>query len=364
MFINDRLSRFFTPQKDSSHDVVQGKSNALVFSQWLLLFTLLTVALLLSGCSDAGDVNNADKQTDKKIIVPSQTELADPKNTQTIALVMKTLTNPFFIEMERGARRAEKELGINLLVKTAAQETSIQQQINIVGDLIRLKTDAIVIAPGDSVELIPVLKQAQDAGITVINIDNRLDPQYSKITKLAGVPFIGVDNEKAAYLLAKSLANQLIQPTSVAILEGIRGAANAEDRKNGAIRAFNEHSLATIVAMETANWKIDEALEVSKQLFVQHPEIGILFCANDMMALGAIEYLKSVGRSNVMVAGFDALMQAKVAVKAGTLTATVDQQAAEQGYQGVVYAVRALAGENLPLVTLVDTRIINNNSKL
>ncbi len=70
---------------------------------------------------------------------------------------MKTLTNPFFVEMERGARRAEQELGVNLSVKTAAQETSIEQQIQLVEDLIATNVNAIVIAPGDSQRLIPAL---------------------------------------------------------------------------------------------------------------------------------------------------------------------------------------------------------------
>ncbi len=65
-----------------------------------------------------------------------------------IALVMKTLTNPFFIEMEKGARRAEQEeQELDLLVRTAAQETSIEQQIGIVDQLIRDRVAAIVIAP-------------------------------------------------------------------------------------------------------------------------------------------------------------------------------------------------------------------------
>ena len=74
----------------------------------------------------------------------------DPK---TVSLIMKTLTNPFFIEMEKGARRAEKELGIRLLVKTGAKETSIDQQIAIVEDMIRQRISAIVIAPGSSTDL-------------------------------------------------------------------------------------------------------------------------------------------------------------------------------------------------------------------
>ena len=141
-------------------------------------------------------------------------------------------------------------------------------------------------------------------------------------------------------------------------MEGIRGAYNAEERKKGAIAAFEEHPFTTVVAMETANWKIDEAFEVSKQIFSNHPDIKALFCANDMMALGAIEYLKSTERSDVLVAGFDALKQAKDAIRAGKLVVTVDQQAAEQGYQGILFAHNALAAEKLPQVFLIDTKIL------
>ena len=325
-------------------------------SSWyhqFLLFCAISFALLLSACSESTSPDKTQSQATQQSTL--QTEQNKPK---TIALVMKTLTNPFFVEMERGARLAEKELGINLLVKTAAQETSIQQQISIVDDLIQIKVDAIVIAPGDSMELIPVLKQAQDEGIIVINIDNRLDPEYSKVTGLNNVPFISVDNKKSAYLSAKTLADKIKQPSSVAIIEGIRGASNGEDRKNGAIAAFEEQPLTTVVAMETANWKIDEAFEVSKQLFNKHPDIKALFCANDMMALGAIEYLKSTDRSDVLVAGFDALEQAKDAIRTGKLVATVDQRAAEQGYQGILFAHRALSAEKLPQVLFIDTKIL------
>jgi ribose transport system substrate-binding protein len=271
---------------------------------------------------------------------------------------MKTLTNPFFVEMERGARRAEKEQGIELLVKTASQETSIEQQIQIVEELIRAKVDAIVIAPGDSLRLVPVLKAAQDAGIPIINIDNRLDPEAMKKHGLRGVPFVSVDNEQAAYASARFIAQQVRKPTEAVILEGIRSADNARQRKQGAERAFQESPLIRVVAMETANWKIDEGYEVTRKLFAAHPGIELVFCANDMMALGALKYLQEAGKPGVKVAAYDALEEARVAVKEGRLAATVDQQAAEQGYQGIVLALRALKGETLPELMLIDTRLV------
>jgi len=318
---------------------------------FLSLIASFLFTLALASCSN-------EPESPPTETIQESTPSSQNKEKKNIALVMKTLTNPFFIEMERGARRAEEDLGINLQVKTAAQETSIQQQIGIVESLISDKVDAIVIAPGDSVELIPVLKLAQDAGIVIINIDNELDPLYSEKVGLSNIPFISVDNEQGAYNSVKTVVQQISKPTAVAILEGIREAKNADDRKNGAIRAFNESPYTNIVAMETAHWKIDEGYEVTKRIFSQHPEIGALFCANDMMALGAIRYLQSNGRDDVLVAAFDALELAVKAVNEGTLVATIDQQAAEQGYQGVVFAHKALAGEKLPEITLIDTLVI------
>jgi ribose transport system substrate-binding protein len=271
---------------------------------------------------------------------------------------MKTLTNPFFVEMERGARKAEKELGVELQVKTGSQETAIEQQIQIVEDLIRQKVDGIVIAPGDSMRMVPVLKAAQEAGIKIINIDNRLDQEAMKKQGLSGVPFISVDNEKAAYESARYIAQQVKKPAQAAIIEGIRSADNARQRRSGAERAFQENPLIKVVARETANWKIDEAHEVARKIFKNHPEVELLFCANDMMALGALKFLQESGKTGVKVAAYDALEEAREAVKSGRLAVTVDQQAAEQGYQGVVLAIRAIRGDAVPDVTLIDTRLV------
>lgn len=313
----------------------------------------------LVACSDGG------KPTVAGVVQPGPAPSARPEEPQTarkIALVMKTLTNPFFVEMERGARKAEKELGIELLVKTGSQETSIEQQIQIVEDLIRMKVDAIVIAPGDSLRTVPVLKAAQDAGIKIINIDNRLDPEAMKKQGMSTVPFISVDNEKAAYESARYIAQQVKKPTQAAILEGIRSADNARQRKAGAERAFQENPLIRVVARDSANWKIDEGYEVTKKIFKSYPEVELLFCANDMMALGTLKYLQETGRSGVKVAAYDALEEAREAVKAGRLAVTVDQQAAEQGYQGVMLASRAIRGGTLPEITLIDTRLVTAES--
>ncbi|MCS6826984.1 MAG: sugar ABC transporter substrate-binding protein [Caldilinea sp.] len=331
-----------------------------VFDKVLWIVGALLTLLLLASCRPASDdaaLPSIFEQQSVETLTPGMRP-----DKFKIALVMKTLTNPFFVEMEKGARRAQDEFDVDLVVKTGAQETSIEQQIAIVEEMIAAHVDAIVIAPGSSTELIPVLKKAQDAGVVVINIDNRLDKTLSEKMGLVGVPFVSVDNEQGAYLSAKCIADRITEPADVAILEGIREAKNAQDRKAGAERAFAENPYITLVASETAHWKIDEGYTVMRRMLEQHPSIRGVFAANDMMGLGAIAYLEESGRTDVMVAAYDALEEALEAVRAGKMLCTIDQQPAEQGYLGVRAAVQALNGASLPGEILLEVRLIHRNN--
>ncbi|GAB1391985.1 sugar ABC transporter substrate-binding protein [Rhodocyclaceae bacterium] len=322
---------------------------------------LLLSALFVFSLAACGDSSGPSVSTVAKPPAPAPAAPVSAP-TRKIGLVMKTLTNPFFIEMEKGARRAEKEFGVSLQVKTAAQETSIEQQIQIVEDMIAAKLEAIVIAPGDSQRLVPVLKKAVESGIKVVNIDNRLDPEAIKQAGMAPIPFISVDNEKAAYASAKFIADTATKPTEAAILEGIRSADNARQRMEGAKRAFAANKNIQLVASESANWKIDEGHAVTQQILTKHPKVKLLFAANDMMALGALKYLQECGKRDIQVAAYDALDDAVAEVKAGRLAVTVDQQAAEQGFQGIALAMRLLKGEAVPELMLIDTRLITASS--
>lgn len=325
---------------------------------------LLAGTVVLSGCEskDKTESGQEDRLTAKEIEQETPVPSAKTAPARKIALVMKTLTNPFFVEMEKGARKAEQELGVELIVKTGASETSVEQQIAIIDEMTAQKVDAIVIAPADSAKLIPVLKKAQDAGIVIVNIDNRLFPDMAKKAGLVNVPFISVDNVKGAYLSAKYVSDKIKKSTRAAIIEGIQSAKNAEERKQGALKAFKENPNITVVAMETANWKIDEGNAVAAKIFKNDPDIGVIFCANDMMAFGVLQYLERIGKNNVLVAAYDALDEALNAIREGRLQATVDQQAALQGYMGVKTAIQLLDKQEVKPEVIVDVKLITREN--
>jgi ribose transport system substrate-binding protein len=323
-----------------------------IMKQFHRRYFCMVLLCLIIGCS------SGEEGKTQKVTAPEAPVVAKKR----IALIMKTLTNPFFIEMENGARKAEKELGIQLIVKTGAKETSIEQQIAIVDEMIQEKVDAIVIAPGSSTELVPSLKKAQDAGIPIVNIDNKLDEELSRKLDLKDVPFISVDNEKGAYLSAKYISDKILKPTKVLVLEGIREAENAKQRKNGALRAFRENRNIQVIAMDSANWKIDEAYDVTAKHFGRHPDIGAIFCSNDMMALGAIHYLEKQGKKGILIAAFDALEEARNAIRAGMMEVTINQRADQQGYLGVKYALDMIQGKKPQATTLIEVSVVSKEN--
>lgn len=316
---------------------------------------MITLRRMVAGCLFF--ILAACEQTPTPTAAPAAVA-PTPAKALKLALIVKARGNPFFDQMEKGARQAAQEAKVELVVKSTDEETAIEQQINLVDGAIAEHVNGIVIAPVDSKRLVPALKRAQDAGIRIVNVDNRLDSATMKEKSLGPIPFISIDNERAAYASAKYIADRVHGPAQAAILEGIRHADNANQRLHGAERAFAEQPKLEVVVHETANWSADEAYAVAKRIFGVYPGIRVVFCANDMMAFGLLKYLKEAGRHDVLIASFDDLDEAKRAVLAGELQATVDQQADRQGYQGVMTDLQAIKGDPLPAEVKLDAQLV------
>ncbi len=326
-----------------------------------LIIAMPIVAVLANpGCKSSSDNNEPLIVTQDDKSQPPAAEPASDK--KAIGLVIKAFTNPFFVSLERGARKAAEEHGVELILKTGAQETGIEQQNASIRDLIKQKVDAIVFTPVSSTGVIPALLEAQKAGIVLINIDNPVNPEQAEARGLAPIPFISVDNVESAYISAKYLSSKISKPGKVAILEGVRTATNAQERTRGAKRAFAEKPSLELVAVESANWKVDEANQIAGQILEEHPDIRGVFCGNDMMALGAIQLFGQKNKGDVLVVGYDAVPEARAAITEGKMLASVDQQPDQQGYKGVESAVQALGGKTLPAVITIDAALVTAES--
>lgn len=267
----------------------------------------------------------------------------------TVALVMKSLANEFFKTMEEGARahHAEHKDQYNLEVRGIKDETDVTQQIAYVELMMAQGVDAIVIAPADSKALVAVCKKAMDAGIVVVNIDNKFDDEVLRDKKVR-IPFVGPDNRKGARLAGVYLATRLNPGDKVAIIEGAPNAYNGIQRKAGFEDAMIGSSM-DIVASQTGYWETDKAQPIASALINEHPDLKALLCANDSMALGAVAALRDAGKSDaIYVVGFDNIAAVQRLLKEGRILCTVDQHADKLALYGIQYALDILAGKATP----------------
>ncbi len=267
----------------------------------------------------------------------------------TVALVMKSLANEFFKTMEEGAKahHAEHQDQYELKVVGIKNETDVTQQIEYVELMIAQGVDAIVIAPADSKALVPVCKKAMDAGIIVVNIDNKFDEEVLR-DKEANIPFVGPDNCKGAKLAGVYLATRLQPGDKVAIIEGAPNAYNGIQRKQGFVEAMDGNSL-TIVSSQTGYWETDKAQPIAAALINEYPDLKAILCANDSMAIGAVAALKDAGKvGGIHVVGFDNIAAAQRMLKEGELLCTVDQHADKLALYGIEYALEMLRTRGRP----------------
>ncbi|QGZ61444.1 sugar ABC transporter substrate-binding protein [Paraburkholderia acidisoli] len=278
-----------------------------------------------------------------------------------VALVMKSLANEFFLTMENGAKDYQKHNAsqFDLVTNGIKNETDTSAQIQIVEQMIVSKVDAIVLAPADSKALVPVVKKAVDAGIIVVNIDNRLDPDVLK-SKDLNVPFVGPDNKKGARLVGDYLAKKLKAGDQVGIVEGVSTTTNAQQRTAGfkdAMQAIN----AKIVSTQSGEWEIDKGNAVASAMLNEYPDLKALLCGNDNMAIGAVSAVRAAGKQGkVYVVGYDNIDAIKPMLKDGRVLATADQYAAKQAVFGIDTALKAIKEhkKQAELSGIVETPVV------
>lgn len=276
---------------------------------------------------------------------PAETAAAKPR----VALVMKSLANEFFVTMAAGAEAHQKAHpgDYELVVNGIKNESDLAQQVELVEQMIASRVDALIIAPADSRALVPVLRRAQQAGITVVNIDNKLDTETLGRAGLS-VPFVGPDNREGARLVGAEVAKRLGPGDAVAILEGIPTAFNAQQRRLGFEDAMRTAG-AKVVSVQSGQWEQALANTVSSAMLREHPSLKAILASNDSMALGAAAAVREAGKTGqVLIAGFDNISAIRDLVRDGRVLATADQHADHLAVFGIEYALQILRDRKTP----------------
>lgn len=280
-----------------------------------------------------------------------------------VAFVMKTLNHPFFLDMQRGARDAAARLGIELVVQAAEREIDVEKQVQIIENLLQTGIRALCVTPSGSKEIASAIAKANRANIPVIVVDTRVDPQAARDANLRIHAFVGSDNYEGGKLAGEYLLKAAGGRARVAILEGIPGHETGDSRLRGFRDAVKDTKGVSIVASQPANWERDQGFTVFQNMLQARPEIDALFACNDLMALGAIEAIAAAGRAGtIRVIGYDALDDARKAIEAGTMEATVAQAPRQMGRIAVESAVQVIKGGLPPTQIRVPIELVTRSN--
>lgn len=287
--------------------------------------------LALTGCDQSKDKSSTEPAGGQK----------------TMALVVSTLNNPFFVTLKEGAEARAKELGYKLMVLDS-QNDSAREMTNV-EDLTVKGVSAILLNPTDSDAAGNAVRVANRAEIPVITLDRGASGGAVK-------SHVASDNEAGGEMAGKFIVEQLNNAGTVMQLEGVPGTSAARERGAGFIKAISA-SEVKVVATQPADFDRTKALNVAENMLQANPDVKAIFAQNDEMALGAIKAVKAA-KKEIIVVGFDGTDEGIAAVKNGELAATVAQQAGKIGSIGVEVADRVLKGEAVAPYTPVELQLI------
>lgn len=273
------------------------------------------------------------------------------------AAILKTLANPHWVAMKKGYEEEAARQGVKVDVFAVAAEGNIQEQLQLFETVLQKNYDGIAFSPITPVNLIPTVVKANKQNIPIVNVDEGVDQKALADAGGKIDAYIRTDNYAIGQKAADFIASQLPNGGKVAIIEGMAGNASGDARRNGFKDKIVTYSGFEIVASQPADWDRIKALDVATNIMNRNEDLVAIYCANDTMALGAVQAVKNLKRK-VLVVGTDGIDEAIESVKAGDMAATVAQDPYAMGVTAVQTLIKLINGEKVEFDMLVPSKLI------
>jgi len=307
-----------------------------------LFITLITCTVaLLVGC---------DKPAS------TATQSSDTKSKGTIGVSLLTLDNPFFKVIGDNIAAEGKKRGFESIVVSGDKD--VAKQSNQVKDFIVKKVSAIVLSPCDSKSIIPVIQDANAAGIPVFTVDIPCNEPGVKI-----VTQIATDNYGGGKEGAQAMIEALGEAGGKIAVLHFKQAESCQLRVKGFMEVINVHNASgkakidIVTELESGAAK-DMGYRAAEDALQAHSDLRGIFAINDPAALGARAALEKAGKTEqVVIIGFDGQPEGKQAIKDGKIYADPIQFPDKMGVQIVDAIIRHSIGETLPPQILIPTSL-------
>ncbi|PKF50461.1 ribose ABC transporter substrate-binding protein RbsB [Enterovibrio nigricans] len=265
----------------------------------------------------------------------------------TMAIVVSTLNNPFFVTMKEGAENKAKELGYELIVLDSQNDPS--KELSNVEDLTIRGVKAILINPTDSAAVSNAIRIANRSDIPVLTLDR--GAQRGDV-----VSHIASNNIAGGEMAGKFIMEKVGEKAKVIQLEGIAGTSAARERGEGFMNVVDGGDME-LLASQPADFDRTKGLNVMENMLAANPDVQAVFAQNDEMALGALRAVQASGK-DVLIVGFDGTDDGIAAVKRGKMAATIAQQPELIGAMGVEIADKVLKGQAVEKSIPVPLKVV------
>jgi ribose transport system substrate-binding protein len=302
----------------------------------------------LGGCGDDKSKEESSDATETAVETPP---------AFAVGVSLLTRTHPFYQDLEAGLAEAAEEAGFELLV--TAGEFDVARQKDQIQDFIVKGVNAIIVSPCDSKSIGTAVKAANDAGIPVFTADIACLAEGVEI-----VSHVASDNVAGGRLAAQAMAEALDQTGEVAIIDHPEVESVIQRVKGFEHELIRWPSLEVVTKLSGRGVK-DQAFRTAEDILQAHPDIDGIFGINDDSALGALAAVEKAGMTDrVVIIGFDAVPEAREAIKAGKIYADVIQRPREIGRQTIEAVKTYISGGEVAREILIPCSLFAQKDAL
>ena len=272
------------------------------------------------------------------------------KRTNTLALVVTDIANPFFTLIARGVEDVASDSGYTVIYCNT--DESEQKEINYSNILAQQQVDGVLLVPACSSS--KSVKFLDQNNIPVVLIDRSV-PEIEK-------DIVKCDSKEGAYKLVKLIIE--LGHSNIASITGPKGVSTSEDRVAGYRRAMNEAGLESFVNIYYGAFTQASGYELANQALTLEPQPTALFGANNFLSIGILKALRDAGKrvpEEIAVVGFDDL---PISMMVDPFLTVASQPAYEMGKQATELLLSRLLGEAPQEIqrVILQTEIIERQS--
>ena len=265
------------------------------------------------------------------------------ESAKKVAYISAANQFDFFVYIGAEIKKVGEENGVQVDMFDAALDVS--KEADLMSQAILQKYDAIIVGPVDTQALIPSIKEANEAGIPVINYDSFIEGAEVYARVGSGNKDMG---KTAGEYAADMLKEKYGEVNGNVIVLSYPALETMNQRNEGFIEALKEYPDVTIKEETVEECTAEGGQKLTDNLLIANPEgtLDIIYGSNAGVALGALASVSSAGREDIALVGIDNEEGQLNALKDGRYyKATVAQDSYSIGEEAMNAALSAIEGK-------------------